>query len=69
MNDLLEYAKVYRGVATTINEAIEKVREITDQLAWVIDDNDQLDIYIGGRDKALYQRDGYKYNYLVKVVL
>lgn len=69
MNDLLEYAKVYRGVATTINEAIEKVREITDQLAWVIDDNDQLDIYIGGRDKALYQSDGYKYNYLVKVVL
>lgn len=69
MNDLLEYAKVYRGVATTINEALEKVKEITDQLAWVIDDNDQLDIYIGGRDKVLYQYDGYRYHYLVKVVL
>lgn len=69
MNDLLEYAKVYRGVATTMNEALEKVKEITDQLAWVIDDNDQLDIYIGGRDKVLYQYDGYRYYYLVKVVL
>ena len=69
MNELLEYAKVYRGVATTIEEAFEKVREITDQLAWVIDDNDELDIYIGGRDKALYQYDGYRYYYLVKVIL
>lgn len=69
MNDLLEYAKVYRGVATTIDEAMDKVKEITDQLAWVIDDNDELDIYIGGRDKRLYQYDGYKYYYLVKVQL
>lgn len=69
MNDLLEYAKVYRGVATTVNEALEKVKQITDQLTWVIDNNDELDIYIGNRDKALYQYDGYKYNYLVKVKL
>ena len=69
MNDLLEYAKVYRGVATTIDEAMDKVKEITDQLAWVIDDNDELDIYIGGRDKLLYQYDGYKYYYLVKIQL
>lgn len=69
MNELLEYAKVYKGVARTIDEAFEKVMAITDQLAWVIDDNDQLDIYIGGRDKLLYLDDGYRYYFLVKVVL
>ena len=69
MNDLFEYAKVYRGVATTIDEAMDKVKEITDQLAWVIDDNDELDIYIGGREKILAQYDGYKYYYLIKVQL
>ena len=69
MNDLLEYAKVYRGVATTIDEAFEKVKEITDQLAWVINDNDELDIYIGGRDKVLYDYDGYRYYYLIKFIL
>lgn len=69
MNELQEYAKVYKGVAKTVNEAIDKVRKIVNQLDWVINDNEELDIYIGDRDEALYQYDGYRYYYLVKIKL
>ena len=67
MEPELVYAKTYRGVAATLDEAYAAVQEITDQLSWVIDDS--LDIYIGIRDKKLYQYDGMKYHYLVKVII
>ncbi len=69
MNELQGYAKVYKGVARTVNEAIERVKEIANQLEWVINDNDELDIYIGDRDEVLCQYDGYRYYYLVKIRL
>lgn len=66
MND---FAKTYRGFAYSIDEAYERVKEIVDQLAWVEPDALQLDIFIGLRDYTMIQLDGYKYQYLVKIVL
>lgn len=67
MEPELVYAKTYNGLATTLDEAYVAVKEITDQLSWVIEDN--IDIYIGMRDKKLYQYDGFKYRYYVKILL
>lgn len=64
-----EIAKTYRGFTNTIEEAYKKVKEITDQLTWVEFDAVQLDIFIGLREYAMIALDGYRYHYLVKIVL
>ncbi len=61
-----EYARTYKGTTETIEEAYDAVKKITDQLYWSIDDN--LDIYIGVRDKILAKRDGCKFFYYVKII-
>ena len=64
-----EFAKTYRGFVDTLDEAYERVKEITDQLAWIEPEALQLDVFIGRRDFTMIRLDGYKYQYLVKIVL
>lgn len=62
-------ARTYRGFTHTLEQAYEKVKEITDQLSWLEPTAEQLDVFVGKRDLVMIRLDGYKYQYLVKIVI
>lgn len=64
-----ECTKIYRGFTNSMDEAFKKAKEITDQLDWIESDAVVYDVFISLREPELIRLDGYKYCYLIKIVL
>lgn len=67
MND--EVTRIYKGLAMTLEEAYASAKEVTDQLSWVESDALTLDVFIGLRDAKLIAFDGYRYYFIIKIIL